>query len=94
MWHVDVTGRASVVRQFTEVAGDVGAHSVIQGADPTTRLQALAHYLDLDWAWLTSRCAALSRYGSSRLVRTRSRLVSPAGLDAACAFVGSLTSAH
>ncbi|MBB4762826.1 hypothetical protein ACFQFC_01370 [Amorphoplanes digitatis] len=94
MWHVDVTGRATAVRQYTEVAGDVAAHSIIQGLSPTVRLQALAHYLELDWSWLTRRCAALSQHGSTRLVRTRSRLVSPAGLDAACAFVGSLSNEH
>jgi len=82
---------SAAVRQFTDVAGDVAAHSLIYGTSPTARLQALAHYLELEWAWLTRRCAELSRHGSTRLVRTRSHLVSPAGLDAACNFVGSLS---
>src|SRR5262245_396662 len=30
-WHVDVTGRTSLVSRFTEVAGDVNAHSAIEG---------------------------------------------------------------
>jgi hypothetical protein len=92
MWHVDVTGRTSVVRRCTEVAGDVSAHSIIPGASPVARLQAVAHYLELDWSWLTRRCGQLGRHGTARLVRTRSHLVSPAGLDSACRFVGSLPS--
>ncbi|GAB1693436.1 hypothetical protein KRM28CT15_52390 [Krasilnikovia sp. M28-CT-15] len=94
MWHVDVTGRTTVVRRFTEVAGDVSAHSVIDGASPVMRLQALAHYLELDWAWLTRRCGQLGQHGSTRLVRTRSHLVSPAGLDTACSYVGSLSTSR
>jgi len=53
-------------------------------------LQALAFYLDLDWSWLTRRCGDLSQRGTASLVSTRSRLVSSAGVDAACAFVGGL----
>jgi hypothetical protein len=91
MWHVDVTSRASLVRRFTEVSGDVSAHSIIPGLNPAARLQALSHYLELDWTWLTRRCGQLGQHGSRRLVRTRSHLVSPDGLDGACRFVGSLS---
>ena len=90
MWHVHLTGRPSVVRQCTEVAGDVRANSIIHGVTPVARLQALAHYLELDWAWLTRRCAQLDHHGSTRLIRTRSRLVSSVGVDSACRFIASL----
>ncbi len=90
MWHVDVTGHTRLVHRFTDIARDVAAHSIIDGPSPAMRLQALAHYLDLDWSWLTRRCGDLGQHGTASLVSTRSRLVSSAGVDAACAFVGSL----
>jgi D-serine deaminase-like pyridoxal phosphate-dependent protein len=90
MWHVDITGRSSIVREFTNVADDVGAHSVIDAPTAAARLRALANYLDLPWAWLIERCAALGRYGASGLIESRSRLVSAAGIDAACTYVGAL----
>jgi len=92
MWHVDLTTKSAVVRQFEEVAGDVGAESHIEAASPARRLQGFADYLGLDWAWLIRRCAQLGRRGTDRLVQSRSRLISPAGLDAACQYVGSLSS--
>ncbi|MGW1620960.1 helix-turn-helix domain-containing protein [Streptomyces sp. NPDC002172] len=90
MWHVDVTARSSVVREFTIAARDVNADSFTAAPTPSGRLRALAHYLDLPWSWLIERCGQLARYGSSGLVQSRSRLVSAAGIDAACAYVGSL----
>jgi hypothetical protein len=90
MWHVDITGRSSIVREFTNVADDVGAHSLIDAPTAASRLRALANYLDLPWAWLIERCAALGRYGASGLIESRSRLVSAAGIDAACTYVGAL----
>ncbi|MFD9487725.1 helix-turn-helix domain-containing protein [Streptomyces sp. NPDC059991] len=90
MWHVDVTGRSSIVREFTNAAGDVGAESIIKAPTAAGRLRALANYLDLPWGWLIRRCAQLGKYGTSGLIQSRSRLVSAAGLDAACAYVGTL----
>lgn len=90
MWHVDVTGRTSIVRAFTNAAGDVAADSIIEAPTAAERLRALAHYLDLPWAWLIHRCAQLGKYGTSGLIQSRSRLVSAAGLDAACSYVGAL----
>ncbi|MEU8104495.1 hypothetical protein AB0C18_12325 [Nonomuraea muscovyensis] len=87
MWHVDTTRRVSVLREFREATGQVGAHSVIEADDPAQRLRALAAYLELDWTWLHSRCQALARVGSGGLLRPRSRLISVAGIDAACSFV-------
>ncbi|MFK0112499.1 multiprotein-bridging factor 1 family protein [Streptomyces sp. NPDC091217] len=94
MWHVDVTGRSSVVREFTIAARDVNADSITAAPTPAGRLRALAHYLDLPWSWLIERCGQLARYGSSGLVQSRSRLVSAAGIDAACTYVGSLPTDH
>jgi transcriptional regulator with XRE-family HTH domain len=90
MWHVDVTARSSVVREFTNAAQDVGAHSVTAATTPAERLRALAQYLDLPWSWLIQRSAQLAKVGSSGLIQSRSRLVSPDGIDTACRYVGSL----
>ncbi|GGV51321.1 helix-turn-helix domain-containing protein [Streptomyces spectabilis] len=90
MWHVDVTARSSVVRDFTTAAQEVNAHSITSAPTAAARLRSLAQYLDLPWAWLIRRCAQLARAGSSGLVRPRSRLVSAAGIDAACSYVGAL----
>ncbi|MFK4103208.1 multiprotein-bridging factor 1 family protein [Streptomyces sp. NPDC019531] len=94
MWHVDVTARSSVVRDFTIAARDVDADSLTAAPTAAGRLRALAQYLDLPWAWLIQRCGQLARYGSSGLIQSRSRLVSAAGIDAACAYVASLPADH
>ncbi|MCL7430146.1 helix-turn-helix transcriptional regulator [Streptomyces sp. YS415] len=94
MWHVDVTARSSVVREFTIAARDVDAHSLTAAPTAAGRLRALAHYVDLPWSWLIERCGQLARHGSSGLVQPRSRLVSAAGIDAACAYVASLPTDH
>ena len=94
MWHVDVTARSSVVRDFTIAARDVDANSLTAAPTAAGRLRALAQYLDLPWAWLIQRCGQLAQYGSSGLIQSRSRLVSAAGIDAACAYVASLPADH
>jgi hypothetical protein len=94
MWHVDVTARSSVVREFTIAARDVDADSLTAAPTAAGRLRALAQYLDLPWSWMIQRCGQLARYGSSGLIQSRSRLVSAAGIDAACAYVGSLPVDH
>ncbi|MEU1407854.1 helix-turn-helix transcriptional regulator [Streptomyces sp. NPDC005728] len=94
MWHVDVTARSSVVREFTIAARDVDADSITAAPTAAGRLRTLAQYLDLPWSWLIERCGQLARYGSSGLIQSRSRLVSAAGIDAACAYVGSLPADH
>ncbi|WP_331730765.1 helix-turn-helix domain-containing protein (plasmid) [Streptomyces sp. NBC_00016] len=94
MWHVDVTARSSIVREFTIAARDVDADSITAAPTAAGRLRALAQYLELPWSWLIERCGQLARYGSSGLVQSRSRLVSAAGIDAACQYVGSLPADH
>ncbi len=90
IWHVDATSRGSILREFGEAGGHAGAHSIISAAVPARRLAALAHYLKLDWRWLQRRCRELADCGCAGLVRPRSRLLSVAGLDAACRYVGGL----
>ncbi len=90
IWHVDTTVRRSLLRDFADAAGHACAHSAIGAATPSGRLVALASYLDLDWRWLRRRCLELSEYGCAGFARPRSRLLSVAGLDAACRYVGGL----
>ncbi|GAA1033331.1 hypothetical protein GCM10009557_34750 [Virgisporangium ochraceum] len=59
MWHVDLTDRAGTVRNFTEVVGDVGADSVIEGPTAAARLRAR----ELPRARLDLADAALCRAG-------------------------------
>lgn len=90
IWHVDTTARCSLLRELADVAGHACAHSVIGASTPVGRLGALNHYLNLDWRWLRRRCRELGEFGCVRLAGTSSRLLSVAGLDAACRYVGGL----
>lgn len=90
IWHVDVTDSPPLVREFTDASRYAQAHSVIAGSTPAKRVQAFADYLGLDWTWLSRRCAELGSYGTAGLARPRSRLLSTAGMDEACRFVGTL----
>ncbi|MET7921978.1 helix-turn-helix transcriptional regulator [Streptomyces avermitilis] len=94
MWHVDMTARSSVVREFTIAARDVDTDSITAAPTPAGRLRALAQYLELPWSWLIERCGQLAQHGSSGLIQSRSRLVSAVGIDAACTYVGSLPADH
>jgi hypothetical protein len=88
IWHVDTARRPSVLSDFREAAGHVSAHSIIDAPTPAARLQALARYLSLDWTWLQPRCRQLAQAGTASLLRPRSRHISTAGIDVACAFIG------
>jgi hypothetical protein len=88
IWHVDTARRASVLSDFREASGHAGAHSVIDAPSPAGRLRALAGYLGIDWPWLRGRCQQLAQTGTAALLRPRSRHISTAGVDAACAYVG------
>lgn len=90
IWQVDVTDDRPVLREFADARGYAGAHSVIAGPTPAARLRTLADYLELDWTWLTCRCADLGDYGVAGLARPRSRLLSTTGLDQACRFLGAI----
>ena len=77
----------SVLSDFRDASGYATAHSVIDAPTPSGRLRALAHYLSIDWPWLRGRCQQLARIGTAGLLRPRSRHMSAAGVDAACAYV-------
>jgi hypothetical protein len=91
LWHVDVPDQRPVMREFSDALAYAQAHSVTAGATSADRLRALASYLDLDWSWLTARCAQLGDYGTAGLISPRSRLLSADGVDLACRYVGTLT---
>ncbi|MGB6162499.1 MAG: helix-turn-helix transcriptional regulator [Pseudonocardiaceae bacterium] len=89
-WHVDKTRSASVIQTFGDVIRHAGAHGLSDAANPAARLAALANYLGISWAWLTSRCSALADYTCRDFAQPRSRLLSTDGVDAACRYVASL----
>jgi hypothetical protein len=88
IWHVNTARRPSVLSDFREASGHASAHSVIEAESPAGRLQALAWYLDVDWAWIQQRCRSLARVGTAGLLRPRSRHISTAGVDIACSYLG------
>lgn len=90
IWQVDITEQRSQVRTYTEALQHARTHSVMAGPTPAYRLRALAAYLDIDWAWLVRRCAEMGAYGSSGMLRPRSRLLSMEKLDGVLRFVGEL----
>lgn len=90
LWHVDVTNHRSALAMFDDVAQYAVSHSVTDGASPEDRLRAFASYLQLDWPTATRRCAELGGYGLEGLMAPRSRLLSVAGAERACQFIGRL----
>jgi DNA-binding XRE family transcriptional regulator len=90
IWHVDMISNGSSIREYGDVVGFARAHSVVAGTSSRRRLLALADYLELDWRWLVSRCAELGEYGCAGIAEPRSRLLSLAGADRACRYVGAL----
>jgi hypothetical protein len=94
IWHVDTARRPSVLSDFREASGYADAHSVIEAGTPAGRLQALAWYLDVDWAWIQDRCRSLARVGTAGLLRPRSRHISTIGVDTACSYLGQSGIAH
>lgn len=94
IWHVDTARRPSVLSDFREASGHARAHSVIDAPSPAGRLRAMAAYLGIDWAWLRSRCQQLAQAGTAALLRPRSRHISTAGVDVACAYVGRAGEDH
>lgn len=90
LWHVDVTSQRSALTAFDDAAQYAVSHSVTDGTSPEDRLKAFAGYLQLDWPAVTRRCAELGRYGLEGLMTPRSRLLSVAGAERACQFMGRL----
>ncbi|MGH3872377.1 MAG: hypothetical protein ACRDSR_12840 [Pseudonocardiaceae bacterium] len=90
LWHVD-TRRPGNRSRFSETAGQVKTHSVIDGPTPRRRLMALATYLHIPWRWFRSRCAELGAEGFARLAPPRSRLLTVDGLNTAARYVGQFS---
>lgn len=89
LWHVDVSDSRARLREFTDVLGAVGSHSITGQPDPQSRLEVFAAYLGLDWSWMTRRSREFGLHGTTGLVQPRSRLLSVGAIDRACAFVGT-----
>lgn len=90
IWRVGITDQRSQVRTYTQAIDHARARSVIDGPTSAHRLRALADYLSIDWPWLLRRCQELGAYGSSGMLRPRSRLLSMDQLDEVLRFVGEL----
>jgi hypothetical protein len=88
LWYVDVTTDRPALRELSDASGHANAHSVTKAPSPPDRLREFAGYLDLDWSATTRRCAELGEYGLAGLVAPRSRLLSIAGAERACQFIG------
>lgn len=93
MWQASTTSSRPQLRSYADTVGQASVHDVVAGPTPLHRLQALAAYLHLDWAWLTRRCRALGEQGVCSVIQPRSRLISTDELDAVLAYVGSLSAA-
>lgn len=89
LWHVDTRSPRDRTR-FGDTAGQVKAHSLIDGVTPRRRLMALASYLHIPWRWFHSRCAELGAAGFIRLAAPRSRHLTADGLTRAARYVGQL----
>lgn len=90
IWHATTTSSHAAMRDYAEAAGHAAHHSVAPGVTSPERLQALASYLGLDWAWLTRRCRVLGEQGIVGMIRPRSRLIALDELESTLRFVGSL----
>lgn len=88
IWQVDLTDSRATLRLYTDVTRYARDHSIIAAPTPGERLRAMADYLDLNWAWTTRRCAELAEAGADGLAEPRSRLLSVAGFDRACRYLG------
>lgn len=93
LWHVDTTAARNQLAQFYETAGEVRAHSIVDGPTPARRLVALAAYLRIPWPWFRSRCSELGARGFDELTPARSRLLTVDGLNLATRYAGHLTNA-
>lgn len=94
LWCGDVTDNRPTVREYCDANGYARAHSVVNGPTPLTRLQTMAGYLDLSWPLITRRCAELAENGLDGLAQPRCRLLSLAGAERACRYLGALSIAE
>jgi len=90
IWHVDVTDHRPSLREYADILRYAGSRSVTTANGSGGRLRAIADYVNLDWSWLTRRCADLGEYGAAGVTEPRSRLLSTEGVDRACRYVAGL----
>jgi transcriptional regulator with XRE-family HTH domain len=90
IWYVDVTDQRPALREYADITGAARGHSVTHAASAADRLRAFAGYLELDWTWLTRRAGELGEHGLAGMAEPRSRLMSAAGVDRACHYLGTL----
>jgi transcriptional regulator with XRE-family HTH domain len=84
-----VAHRASLV-EFDDAIRHTSECNAAPGATPLARLQAAAAFLQIDWAWFSTRCAQLAGTGLSALLIPRSRHLTIEGTARACDFIARL----
>jgi hypothetical protein len=89
LWAASTSSSRGDLRSYATAFGDAEEANVLTGPDPKSRLEQLAHFLDIDWTWATARCRDLAERGVSGLVRSRSRLLTIEGVDDALSFLGT-----
>ncbi|MET9083177.1 transcriptional regulator, XRE family protein [Streptomyces sp. NPDC004237] len=89
VWAADTVTDRSTLHGYREVFADAREDSIMQGANPMARLQDLAEYLNLNWAWITDRCREFGDCGIASVVRPRSRHLSVHALDNVLRYLGS-----
>lgn len=90
LWYVDTDAPSSRWATYRDISHQLAEESVIAQPDSAGRLQAMAAYLDLPWAWFEGRCGELATAGVDRLAHPRSRLLSTEGLMIALRYVAYL----
>ncbi|TCO28090.1 hypothetical protein EV652_10672 [Kribbella steppae] len=90
LWYVDTDAPSSRWATYRDVSNHTASKSVIDQPTSAGRIEALAAYLDVPWAWLATRCRELAAEGVDGLVHPRSRLLSTDGLMTAVRYVAYL----
>lgn len=89
VWQVDVCRDRPRFSEFSGAVRQSAQANLLTSASPHARLRTLSEYLAIDWLWAVERCAALASTGLAGLIRPRSRLLSLAGIERACAFLAA-----
>ncbi|NIK61290.1 hypothetical protein [Kribbella shirazensis] len=87
LWSVDASAPPSRRSVFRDVVEQVSVASLVAQVRSKRRLQMLAAYLNVPWAWFQRRCEELAVAGVDDLAHPRSRLLSTSGLNTAIRYV-------
>ncbi|MCX5604868.1 hypothetical protein OOK29_42765 [Streptomyces phaeochromogenes] len=92
VWNVECVDGNGATDAFAQAMHHAQVRSVADGATSHERIRALADYLGLGHGWdrLIERCRELGSYGTTGLLRTRSRLIHTGEIDRALQFLGGL----